>query len=77
MTRLDNNDRRDRPMTPQTHTVQYGPPGRYYTRDEATGKPVFYDDSKSAVIADAERRNGWPVTGSESTYADRAAAGRG
>jgi hypothetical protein len=34
--------------------------------------PVFQDDSKSAVIAEAQRRNGYePVDGSERTYGEQ------
>lgn len=54
----------------QTHTVQYGPPGRYFVREEVTQRAVYSGDSKSEVIAEAEKRNGWPVTGSEAGYAD-------
>lgn len=59
--------------TPERHTVQYGPPGRYYVREESTGRAVFSHDSKSEVIGEAERLNGWRVTGSEQAYAERAA----
>ncbi len=58
----------------QTHTVQYGPPGRYFVREEVTGLSVFHEDAKSLVIAESERRNGWPVTGSEQAYAKQAEA---
>lgn len=58
-----------------THTVQNGPPGAYYVRDEATLEPVFSSDDMSAVIAEAERRNAWPVTGTKDGYrASRAKA---
>lgn len=54
----------------QQYTVQYGPPGRYFVRDEASQQPVYSGDSKSAVISEAEHRNGWPITGSANGYAD-------
>lgn len=65
------------PLPPQTHSVQYGPPGRYFVRQDDTREAVFQSDSKSETVAEAERRNGWPITGDEAAYTQsRTAASR-
>lgn len=54
----------------QKATVQYGPPGRYFVRDEETQQPVQAFTYKSDAIAKAEELNGWPITGGEENYAN-------
>lgn len=62
------------------YSVQYGDTRgsrkRYCVWDLTEKRVVFADDSKSTVIADAQRRNGFVVDGSEQTFGRQIAARR-
>lgn len=56
-------------MTKQLrYRVTYGPGRDYALLDTTTGKHVFTALSKSEVIAEAQRQNGFEVDGDEQTY---------
>jgi len=48
---------------------------RYVVWDDVAKRTVFESDAKSTVIGEAERRNGFRVTGDESTYGKQVAEG--